>query len=100
MSEEEQIITNNSKIMQKIGYLETYNSESGMIEKSSDRFKSLMSLVMAFIIVIGQFVWGEGFNDWGFVTIVLIFLIYSATPKALKDITAIKNLVGVTKLSK
>jgi hypothetical protein len=83
--------------MQKIGYLETYDSKSGMIEKSSDRLKSLISLVMAFIIVIGQFVWGDGFDSWGFVAIVLIFLINSATPKALKDIAAIKNLVGVTK---
>jgi hypothetical protein len=78
----------------KIGFLETYNSESGRIEKSSDRLKSVIALIMAFLIVAGQLYVGGDFQDWGFVAVVFIFLLYSATPKALKDIAAIKSFAS------
>jgi hypothetical protein len=78
----------------KIGYFETYNKEANLVEKSSDRLKSVAALLMAFLIVAGQLYVGGNFQDWGFVAVVFIFLLYSATPKALKDITAIKGLAG------
>ncbi|MBS3777453.1 MAG: hypothetical protein KGY70_19820 [Bacteroidales bacterium] len=78
----------------KLGYLETYNKEADMIEKSSDRQKSYFALFMAFLIVAGQ-IWQAGsMDDWGFVAIVFIFLLYSAAPKALKEIAALKNFAS------
>ncbi len=82
---------------QKIGTFETYNKDAGMVEKSSDRVKSIISLFMAFLIVAGQ-IWQAGtMGDWGFVTVVFIFLLYSAAPKALKEIAALKSFAAGVK---
>jgi len=81
---------------QKIGQFETWNSEAKMVEVSSDRVKSLIALLMAFLIVVGQLIFEGTLNSWGLNGIVALFLIYSATPKALKDIAGVKNLVKKT----
>lgn len=82
----------------KLGFFETYNEKAQMIEKSSDRMKSVISLVMVFLIVTGQFFLGEAnFDGWGFIGVVFLFLLYSAAPKALKDMAAIKNLTDTLK---
>ncbi len=84
--------------MEKIGFFETYNEKAQTIEKSSDRLKSVMSLIMVFLIVAGQFFLGEAnFDTWGFIGVVFLFLLYSAAPKALKDMAAIKNLTDTLK---
>lgn len=84
--------------MEKIGFCETYNEKAQKVEKSSDRLKSIISLFMVFLIVLGQFYFGDGdFDTWGFIGVVFLFLLYSAAPKALKDMAAIKNLTETLK---
>ena len=77
--------------MEKLNFLETYNKEADRIEKSSDRLKSIIALFMAFVIVAGQVWQAEDMADWGFVTVVFIFLLYSAAPQSLQKIAALKN---------
>jgi len=85
---------------EKIKYFETYNKEAEMIEKSSDRLKSIIALFMAFAIVAGQVLIAKDMADWGFVTVVFFFLLYSAAPKALKEIAALKNFATGIKSGK
>ena len=70
-----------------IGYFETWNSEAGMIEKSSSRLQSLFTLFFLFFIDL-MYWYGNGeFSDWGFLTFNFIMLIAAYTPKYLKDLS-------------
>ena len=71
----------------KIGYFETWNSEAGMIEKSSSRLQSLFTLFFLFFIVFIYWSDGGEFSDWGFLTFVLMMLVAAYTPKYLKDLS-------------
>lgn len=82
---------------EKIGFLETYNKEAGKIEKSSDRLKSRIALIMAFLIVIGQLYFNGSFDSWGFFGVIVLFLTYSAAPKTFKEMAAIKNFTATLK---
>jgi len=77
----------NEDNIKKIGYFETWNSEAGMIEKSSSRLQSL--LVLLYLFFLNFVYWSDGgnFSDWGFLTFNLLMLVAAFTPKYLKDIS-------------
>lgn len=69
-----------------IGYFETWNSEAGMVERSSSRLQSL--LVLLYLFFMDFIYWSDGgsFNDWGFLTFNVMLLVAAFTPKYLKDL--------------
>ena len=69
-----------------IGYFETWNSEAGMIEKSSSRLQSLLVIIYLFFIDYVYWYDGGNFGDWGFITFNLLMLVAAFTPKYLKDL--------------
>jgi hypothetical protein len=77
----------------KIGQFETWNIEAQMIEVSSDRVKSFIALIMAFLLVVGQMAFEGNLDSWGLLGVAALFLIYSATPKALKDLAKVNSLI-------
>ena len=83
----------------KIRYLETYNAEADMIEKSSDRLKSIIALFMAFVLIVLNIVTG-GEIEWGLIMIVFLFLAYSAAPQTMQKLAGLGKFATSLKKGK
>ena len=74
----------------KLRYLETWNKDNQMIEKSSSRLSMLLMVIFTCIIS-GFYVFQKSEIDINFILLMLIFLIAGFAPKYLKDFISIKE---------
>ena len=73
----------------KLGFFETYNKASGMIEKSSTRLQQFLMLLFVFAITV-LYVKDKAV-DVNFIVLDLLFLVAAFIPKYLKDMLDIKD---------
>ncbi len=76
----------------KIGFFETYNKESGNVEKSSTRLQQLLTLLFVFVFTLLYI--RTGIVTIEFILLELIFLVAAFAPKYLKDFIDLKEKLG------
>lgn len=72
---------------EKIGFLETWNDAAGRAEFSITRLQMAACTLFNFVFFWWFFIVKENPVNWNNLLLVLIFLLASIAPKAIKDIT-------------
>lgn len=77
----------------KIGFFETWNKEAGMVEFSITRVQMILMTLFDMFFIYQYFVIKEQPITVNSITLIVVLMIVTYSPKAIKDFTSIKDKI-------